>query len=1537
MKKSKRIASRKAAQHGDDDAWNSGASAIPTSDTKKQSKRRASKKAVQQDDDDTDDPQDQNIATATAIQLAQMQAQIDAIMIARENTADRQQSAGAGRPFTGPDPTINPAHHKPFKIAGRPPTFCIEQDKENFLLWKEDWRCFLFSSGINQIVDDDEHNQYAYAHLRGALSMKTKKWLDSIHMTVEEAQNANHLVKLLEAYVFETSNPTQAMVEVLQKDQRSDETVDDLRIYFNQKRRYCFNGIEDWQDHFMKGAFIKALRCSETRRKLLTQKELTFHECIEFARNEEKAAKDDKFLSSSHKQEINYTNKPWNQGHSNNFNSGGNQAQQWQQPVASIPTETRGRFQPRYQHGTKNRSSSRDRVFFHGKCQTSHPYGTQYCPKQFCFKCGLQGHTGDICHSRSHPQQSTSKLETTNVGAIELATVNNANQDDVNTIEKLDLIDVVFQTCAGHSITSGSLPDSGANVNLLPLTTATKIGFRGSISPAGPSLADGSKLSTVGVMSVDILYKDILIKDVQFLISGHITRPILSRKILKRFHLIPENFPFAQVSTVFGNHPPSSRPAPPTHWITLGHGPEIDKIANQYPEVFSGEIRGMTGEPVKIELTPDAQPCSSGAFRNIPNAYLEPLKRELDIQIKAGIIEPVEGPTEWLHPIVVVPKKDTSDIRLCVDFRRLNKYAKRPINPQPTPWELVRNIPKGAQLFAVFDALKGYHQVPLEEESRSMTAFYTPFGKFRYRSIPMGFAPAGDLFTDRMGRAVDPALEGKLRCVEDCCIYGYSLPDILPKIERFFKACNDNNITLNVQKIQFGPEVVFAGFLINPVGYRINPALTDALQAFPVPKSQTDLRSFMGLANQICQFTEDIAKLLVPFKDLLKKGQSFVWTDDHQKAFEKARCELSEPKWLTYFALDRPTRLYTDASRLNGLGFILKQLVDGQWKVVQAGSRFLSSAESRYAMIELELLAIVWATKKTASFITGVQFELMTDHKPLIPILEHYSLSQIENKRLQRLKEKINHLTFNVQWIPGKENIEADALSRYPVAQPSSDDIMDDDDLNSASINAIQVLLDNEDAEETNSTANDLLLVKLREAATNDEEYQEVLNLIRNGFPPIPNALRFEMGIYWREREELHIDQAGFVCHNNRLLVPKSLRQRYLDQLVHLHQGTDKMIHRARQSMWWPHINVDIRKLAQRCRSCVERSASNPQETLKPHDPVYYPFQAIHLDLGSYADKQWLVIVDQFSGWTITNSMGKDATSKDIVEKLLPVFASYGIPEVIYSDGGPQFRNKTEFALMCLKYNIRGITSSPYHSQSNGIAENAIKQMKRLIHCTYKGQLKTVDPHEWTQTLLLYHNTPRQPSGYSPAQLLFGREIRDGLPTPIDHYKPLLRAEVERRLREVRQYQNPNKHRHELPILNPGQPVFIQHPHTKRWTDHGTIISFGQNSREYIVEYNRNGKHYIRNRRFLKPDLTAQGPPAPPKPSVQTNSPNDNPTCPASTEVPSGIHRPQRTILKPARFQDFELNHVKSKCHINWNDEAEVFYFENFKRVGERG
>ena len=142
----------------------------------------------------------------------------------------------------------------------------------------------------------------------------------------------------------------------------------------------------------------------------------------------------------------------------------------------------------------------------------------------------------------------------------------------------------------------------------------------------------------------------------------------------------------------------------------------------------------------------------------------------------------------------------------------------------------------------------------------------------------------------------------------------------------------------------------------------------------------------MGLANQTCNFSSEISNLLSPLKELLKKGRKFDWLTEYQTAFEKARSHLSSNKALAFYDASKPTRLIADASRLFGLGFVLKQEVEPNvWKTVQAGSRFLSPAETRYAMIELELLAICWAANKCRMFIEGLpraQFEVWTDHQP---------------------------------------------------------------------------------------------------------------------------------------------------------------------------------------------------------------------------------------------------------------------------------------------------------------------------------------------------------------------------------------------------------------------------------------------------------------------------------------------------------------------------------------------------------------------------
>jgi hypothetical protein len=235
----------------------------------------------------------------------------------------------------------------------------------------------------------------------------------------------------------------------------------------------------------------------------------------------------------------------------------------------------------------------------------------------------------------------------------------------------------------------------------------------------------------------------------------------------------------------------------------------------------------MNGGFYTIELEETAIPFNKGSSRTVPEPCMEKLKTELELQLGLGLIEqvPAGEKSEWLHPIVVAPKKDGS-IRLCVDLRMLNKFVKRPENPQRSPWEVVRTIPTGCKHFATFDAFKGYHQVELDPESRKLTTFHTPFGRYRYVRLAMGLSSAGDVFTTRYGDAVDYTIEGR-RCTEDTLIHGHTSEELARKTKDFVSACAEAGITLNNKKISYDkPEVVFGGYLISEAGYSIDPSLT---------------------------------------------------------------------------------------------------------------------------------------------------------------------------------------------------------------------------------------------------------------------------------------------------------------------------------------------------------------------------------------------------------------------------------------------------------------------------------------------------------------------------------------------------------------------------------------------------------------------------------------------------------------------------------------------------------------------------------------
>ncbi|UYV81614.1 hypothetical protein LAZ67_20001709 [Cordylochernes scorpioides] len=454
----------------------------------------------------------------------------------------------------------------------------------------------------------------------------------------------------------------------------------------------------------------------------------------------------------------------------------------------------------------------------------------------------------------------------------------------------------------------------------------------------------------------------------------------------------------------------------------------------------------MQGPPMSIELVKDAVPCKRYRAYNVPFHWRDPVKTQLDTMLAKGIIEqvPVGEAIDWCHPMVVVPKKGSSEPRVTVDLTGLNKYVRRPAYPVRVPREVVARIPPGMQFFSTLDARHGYWQVPLDEKSKKLTTFITPWGSYRYCRNVMGLCSAGDEHNRRGDEALF-GIQNVEKVVEDIIIFDSDYKTHVQRVRQVISRCQEHGITLNQKKFVFAqPEVDWCGFSINSSGYTPSPHLYSALKNFPIPTNKTDVRSFNGLVQQFEAFSHHLTELSAPIRSLLSAKAAFVWENPHQRAFDAVIQELCSSRILAQFSPGQPLRLETDAAQTQGLGYALyQQQPDSQWRLLQVGSRNVTPAESRYSATEIELLAVVWAAKKCKLFLMGSHFELIVDHRPLIPILNSKTLDEIENPRLLRLKEKLTPYLITAVWRPGKKHTVVDVLSRHPSPVP---DVYDTDD-----------------------------------------------------------------------------------------------------------------------------------------------------------------------------------------------------------------------------------------------------------------------------------------------------------------------------------------------------------------------------------------------------------------------------------------------------------------------------------------------------------
>ena len=292
-----------------------------------------------------------------------------------------------------------------------------------------------------------------------------------------------------------------------------------------------------------------------------------------------------------------------------------------------------------------------------------------------------------------------------------------------------------------------------------------------------------------------------------------------------------------------------------------------------------------------------------------------------------------------------------------------------------------------------------------------------------------------------------------------------------------------------------------------------------------------------------------VPTLLTPLHPLLSNKNDFLWSTEHDHVFEAAKKSLTIAPVLSFFDATRPSKLCTDASR-HGLGFVLQQqTLEGTWTLIQAGSRFLTDTdtESRYAVIELEMLAVCWAVSKCKLFLMGLQhFAIVTDHNPLVPILNNHRLDEIENPRLQKLKTRLMAYNFTAEWLKGSQNDAPDALSRNPVSDPQPDELFAELDIDNNP--------DVSFAEIRSITNESLRLKDLRKHSQQDAEYQQLKKLILNGFPNHRHQLPESCKRYWNVREHLTLDD-DLIVNGFRLLVPHTMHLQILSQLHESHQG----------------------------------------------------------------------------------------------------------------------------------------------------------------------------------------------------------------------------------------------------------------------------------------------------------------------------------------------------------------------------------------------
>ncbi|WMV37333.1 hypothetical protein MTR67_030718 [Solanum verrucosum] len=421
----------------------------------------------------------------------------------------------------------------------------------------------------------------------------------------------------------------------------------------------------------------------------------------------------------------------------------------------------------------------------------------------------------------------------------------------------------------------------------------------------------------------------------------------------------------------------------------------------------------LPGLPPKIEvefpikLIPGYTPIIITHYR-MALAELRELKSQLQELLEKGFIRPSVSP--WGASVLFVKKKDGT-LRLCIDYRQLNRISIKNRYPLPRIDDLFDQL-KGAKVFSKIDLRSGYHQLRIREKDIPKTAFRTRYGHYEFLVMPFGLTNAPAVFMDLINRVFKPYLDQFVVVfIDDILIFSRSSEDHDKHLRIILKILKEKELYAKLSKCEFWlDEVAFLGHVVSAEGVKVDPSKIQAVVEWKPPKSPTEVRSFLGLAGYYRRFVKGFSIIASPLTKLLQKEVKFIWDDKCQESFETLKSLLTQAPILTLPIEGKEYVVYSDVSH-NGLGCVLMQ----EGKIISYASRKLKLHELNYPTHDLELVAIVFALKIWRHYLYGEKCHIFTDHKSL----KYLGTQKELNLRQRRWLELIKDYDCTIDYHPG--------------------------------------------------------------------------------------------------------------------------------------------------------------------------------------------------------------------------------------------------------------------------------------------------------------------------------------------------------------------------------------------------------------------------------------------------------------------------------------------------------------------------------------